>query len=437
MRLLDQKIITVIPKIVDFNLSCDAQSKTIEISWPSQDSRCARKYLLYKNNQLVDSTAELQYVFSNLNPGELYDFSVLVRNECGCNDLLKTINCQTLSCESSKPDLSIIQNEYCASLNDSLVRTSVLLPVGFETGKLIYDGIGIDTLGRVNLKLLKQGENKFLVKYQFLDCVNEDSLSVFINPIPVFDLNITQPVCRGEREGTYAVNVSNITAFDLLLNNQVSSLSGRIPTGSHSIGVRSSEGCLASQNFVINPNLDVSYEIQMPESIYDIDPLEAQILLSDSLLSVYDSIVWRLEGEEICNGKNCKELVRYNFEPGRYKIDFLIYYKGCAIGEGRDLTVKSLSKLAIPNILKRRSDNGNDRLILSSLGEGVTIDRIQVFNRWGNLLFNVENVKPEDFEWDLMLQGEALPNDVYILLVEYTNEKGMKLVEKGDFLLID
>jgi gliding motility-associated-like protein len=140
---------------------------------------------------------------------------------------------------------------------------------------------------------------------------------------------------------------------------------------------------------------------------------------------------------KICAGKNCKEIVRLNSQAGRYKIDFQVYYDGCIVGEGRDLEVKPVSKLVLPNIVSKTGINGNDRFALTSLGNDVTINNIRIYNRWGNILFSADNLNPEGFEWDLKVNGVPLQNGVYLITVDYTNEKGLLKSEKGDLLILD
>jgi hypothetical protein len=418
-------------------VSCEAQSTQIEFSWPAQDTNCVKQYVILKGDTVIAKTKNLSFTIKNLNPNTAYSFQLYLENNCGCKSLQKTLNCQTMSCASSKPDLTILTNEFCETTRDSIVRTNVLLPDGFNTGKLSFIGKGIDSIGRLNLKNLNVGINKVLLNYQFMDCLNSDSLEVTIHPLPTFDVELTQPFCLGEREGLYTVIPTNVSSFDILLNNTISSTSGRLNVGSHRVGVRSSKGCITNKTITINPTINASFEMQVPESIFKDQPLEAVLLLSDSLKSIYDSIIWRLEGEVICKGKNCIDIVRLNLKPGRYKIEFEIFYKGCSTGEGRDLEVKDISKLVIPNIVSLRSDNANDRLTFSSLSGDINIDDIKIFNRWGNVVFQAQNVTAATFEWDLKTNGVYANSNVYVVVVEYTNEKGEKIIEKGDLLILN
>lgn len=437
VKVLDQKLVKASPAIRDFTIGCSAQATQITFSWPSQDTTCVKEYVILKGDSIIARVKGLEYTVKNLLPGTAYTYDLQVNSTCGCKSVKKTMSCITISCDLSKPDLMASSQSFCETSKDSFITTRTMLPSGFDTGKLSYSGTGIDTSGRINLKLLKTGLNMVYVNYQYLDCKNIDSLELTIHPIPVFEIEITQPVCRGENEGTYIAKVKNSTNFDFLLNNRVSSSSGRLPVGNYLMGVRSEFGCFSQQNHSVSPNLNVKYELKIPESIFEDDPLEAELLLSDTLHNIYDSVVWRIEGVRVCSGKECKDLVRYNNEPGRYKIDFQLYYKGCVLGEGRDLIVKPLSKLVLPNIISKTGINGNDRFSFNSLSNEVTVNKVMIFNRWGNSLFSADNVNPEGFVWEMKVNGQPIQNGVYLIMVEYTNEKGETKTQKGDLLVLD
>ena len=66
------------------------------------------------------------------------------------------------------------------------------------------------------------------------------------------------------------------------------------------------------------------------------------------------------------------------------------------------------------------------------------IDRFQVFNRWGSVVFALENFAPNDksIGWDSSYKGQSPGNNVFVYFVEYTNLAGYKRVVKGDVTVL-
>lgn len=64
---------------------------------------------------------------------------------------------------------------------------------------------------------------------------------------------------------------------------------------------------------------------------------------------------------------------------------------------------------------------------------------MQVFDRWGSLVFNKEQYSPNDetVGWDGTFQGQALAQGVYVYWLEIELMDGRKVILKGDVVLMD
>jgi gliding motility-associated-like protein len=94
--------------------------------------------------------------------------------------------------------------------------------------------------------------------------------------------------------------------------------------------------------------------------------------------------------------------------------------------------------LFVPNSFTPNGDGQND-LFYPRSGAGVTkITLFQVYNRWGTLLFERENVLPNDINaaWDGSYQGGIPLPDVYVYVVEAVCENGRALSKKGSVTVI-
>lgn len=84
----------------------------------------------------------------------------------------------------------------------------------------------------------------------------------------------------------------------------------------------------------------------------------------------------------------------------------------------------------IPNAFTPNGDGMNDTF--GANGEGIVEYTLQIFNRWGELIFESNDIK---VQWDGVYQNEIAPIDVYVYKLAATgpsfNGKGTKKIYKS------
>lgn len=86
---------------------------------------------------------------------------------------------------------------------------------------------------------------------------------------------------------------------------------------------------------------------------------------------------------------------------------------------------------ALPNVFTPNGDNVNDTF--GVVTQGIVTDySCRIFNRWGTLVFESNNV---DQTWNGTYNKEAAPSDVYIYSIQFTIGD-MQIDEKGDLTLL-
>jgi len=92
--------------------------------------------------------------------------------------------------------------------------------------------------------------------------------------------------------------------------------------------------------------------------------------------------------------------------------------------------------LYIPNAFSPNSDGENDEF-KAFVNCSLTDYEIQVFDRWGNVVFQSEN---PDLGWDGMVNGERAKQGVYIYLIRYNPPDGegstLRTVQSGTLTLL-
>jgi len=111
---------------------------------------------------------------------------------------------------------------------------------------------------------------------------------------------------------------------------------------------------------------------------------------------------------------------------------------GCKATDDVTLNVRcDKSQVFIPNTFTPNGDGVNDRFYAS--GKGVTIiKRFSVYNRWGQLVYNANNIPINDptYGWDGTFKGEQVKPDVFVYIIDATCESGEPIQLKGDISLV-
>ena len=112
--------------------------------------------------------------------------------------------------------------------------------------------------------------------------------------------------------------------------------------------------------------------------------------------------------------------------------------QGCIATSRIVISVDNELKMYFPNIFSPNGDNINDRFVIYKNKLGANIDRISIFDRYGNKVF-----EQKDFEfgdnpngWDGTFRGNSVVLGIYVDVLEYTDFTGKKYVLKKDLTLV-
>jgi gliding motility-associated-like protein len=87
----------------------------------------------------------------------------------------------------------------------------------------------------------------------------------------------------------------------------------------------------------------------------------------------------------------------------------------------------------IPNAFSPNGDDTNDVFQVVIKGENVIVKSMQVWNRWGQLVFESKN---ENEGWDGRQDGRESPSDVYVYSILVQMPSGLEFRRKGDLTLL-
>jgi gliding motility-associated-like protein len=86
----------------------------------------------------------------------------------------------------------------------------------------------------------------------------------------------------------------------------------------------------------------------------------------------------------------------------------------------------------VPNAFTPNGDGSNDRFSFTSSGDVGEVLRFQVFNRWGQVVYDNESAEG----WDGQKDGSPQPSDVYAYIIVIRALDGEEVTFQGDVTLI-
>ena len=257
-------------------------------------------------------------------------------------------------------------------------------------------------------------------------------------PTPInFDLVITDVDCwNGLSSGNIIVeNVVGGTepyVYAIAQNgfNTIPSFS-QLTSGSYQVYVQDANGCEGNEVAIVNlpnqieVNLGDDYEINLGESV----ALEV-LVNSDNAL-----IEWNVDS---C--QNCPVLELMPLNSTGYQVNVLDTITGCSDSDVIWVYVSKERKVFIPNVFSPDENGLNDYATIFADDASVrSIPSFRIFNRWGELVFERENLIPnvETEGWNGYFNNKKMQNGVYIYIAEIEFIDGETEIFKGDITLME
>ncbi len=130
---------------------------------------------------------------------------------------------------------------------------------------------------------------------------------------------------------------------------------------------------------------------------------------------------------------NKQPIHRYE-NPGNYRVK--LYSKnqnGCESITEKDITIAENQTFFLPNAFSPNQDGVNDFWGLTSFNFNPISFKIEVYNRWGEIIYSSSN---SDFLWNgYDKDNNIISNGVYTYIMEY-QELENRFVQKGILVLV-
>ncbi len=256
----------------------------------------------------------------------------------------------------------------------------------------------------------------------------------------VAEIDGTDPVCFGAADGAITVlSVSGGTGpFSLLLNGtdigQIPNLpftAGGLAPGNYPVKIRDAKGCEADYNLELTEPAPLTLDLGPNQFIEQGEIVYLQPVTNFQVASFTWSPEDYFPNPDFQVRFQPRESVTLSLEA----FDF----HGCAISDEVLIGVaRRPVPVFIPNAFSPDLDGINDRFTVYSNEDLLEVRSLQIFDRWGGLVFSREHFPANDEGqgWDGKAGGKPATAGVYVYLLEVTEYDGKVVRMTGNVVLV-
>ncbi|MCB9356097.1 MAG: gliding motility-associated C-terminal domain-containing protein [Lewinellaceae bacterium] len=272
-------------------------------------------------------------------------------------------------------------------------------------------------------------------------CVFIDSFTLTAPPELVIELELTAPKCFGARDG--AIELISVQGgpepYTLGINGQTSQvidtfpvLFGQLTAGDYTLEITDLNGCVTETDVELpaplpfNVNLGPDITVNFGDST---------IITAVHNAFALDSLLWSptdylLTPDSLTTYAKPPESQTYTIR--------LIDTSGCVASDDIRIAVVRNKRVFFPNIIKPSSEEANDAFTVFAGPEVSNIRTMQIYDRWGEMLFENTNFDPNipQYGWNGHAKGKEVNPGVYVYVVEVEFIDGSTEVYSGDVTVV-
>jgi gliding motility-associated-like protein len=250
-----------------------------------------------------------------------------------------------------------------------------------------------------------------------------------LNGPDIISLDATITSCPNSCDGTITIQSTNTVEYSIDggMNFQASNVFSNLCSGNYSIVVSDGLGCEDFGNVAVSnpPPIPVSFTFDPPRpTIYS-----PEVNFYNTTPGT-NSYIWNIDTLATYFGPYAS----HTFPPEQYTYQVCLEatdQNGCSDVYCDYVTIYDEPAFYIPNSFTPNGDGKNDVFSISAIGIDPNTFEILIFNRWGNLIYESNDMK---FEWDGVTHREPnsvkAPIDVYVYRVRGVGYVTQEIFEK-------
>ena len=371
-----------------------------------------------------------------------YLFSYVVAGPGPCPDDMTTV--EVVIENNPTADAGVTATLDCSTTSVTLGGPGTSTGPDFMCMWTTVDGV-VNNAGQCNATATAAGTYVLTVTNIVTGCTATDQVTIDqVGDFPTdMILIVNSPDCEGDPPGSMQVQsiVGGTPPYSYSLNGAapVSNPNfNNLAPGDYTIAVEDASGCKLEEAFTI-------YDLVVTD-LQIVDYVNGDFVFDfgDTIRLTYnytgtnntpDSTVWKLDGQVICT--NCPELRIMADLAGTITLE-AYDERGCVEIRSITFLVVRERDVYIPNIFSPNGDNINDFFTLFTDADLEEISIMEIYTRWGDLVFRKEHFQPNDPQagWDGTFNGDPLNPGVYVYRIEIIYGDGLEDQLAGDVTLL-
>ena len=250
-------------------------------------------------------------------------------------------------------------------------------------------------------------------------------------------IEVIDNICFGESNGSITVaGIGGTPPFEYSLdgdNFQVEPVFNNLITNNYEVVVLDALGCTATVMATV---------VEPPELIVEAGPdILLQLGYDTTALAISNyspvSYEWTPLDSLQCLNTDCSFINLNPTSTTTYQV-LVTNEAACTAIDSVTVYLVKDRPYYIPNIFSPNNDGNNDGFTVFG-GPGLEeIEKLQVFSRWGSLVFEASNILPNttSLGWDGTFKGEPLNSDVFVYIAQLRFVDKEVILAKGDVTVL-
>ncbi|MFZ1676786.1 MAG: gliding motility-associated C-terminal domain-containing protein [Saprospiraceae bacterium] len=343
-------------------------------------------------------------------------------------------------------DISAVQAFECDKTiifsNESLAPTDSIVHYewGFGAGA---NPITDTTTGPISVVYESFGDKKVaLTVTSSKGCVVTEIIDFFIEPCcaDTSTLSVTgivhDQLCPNTASGVIqGVGVSGAPLYQFSLdcvNYQPSTVFPTLLPGMYTLCIQDEKGCKNQVDLTVQPA--TGFGVELGDSIF-IQLGESTDLHAVPFPGLPSNVIWNDESTLTFSGSGVLSLLNPTAIPHRsgwYSVT-ISNDVGCVTTDSVYISVDAYKPIYIPNVITPNNDDINDRLTVYGNAAATVVNKFQIFDRWGGMMWEGNNFLLNDASlgWDGKCKNQPVNPGVYAYRAEVNFLDDIPLIFTG------
>lgn len=417
-------------------LTCAEQTVLLNGSITSPASDVSYSWLTFDGN-IINGTNTLT---PEVNKPGLYIFTAInSKNGCNRSDSVQVAINQSPPTAHAGQDVALNCTVSEALLNANADANGA--PFSFDWTR--PDGSIVNDTLQLSLRVNQAGVYYLKVTNLENGCVAIDSAKVAdeSNYPTIGKIKTIDPTCAGSKNGQILFEqiTGGIAPYFLSVNGstlQPATSLQNLPANTYQIRIEDREGCSYETEVTLNEGKPLTVDLGPDTTIHFMQQISLEAFVKVPTQTI-TNIEWKGNIKEKCI-ENCWVQPVAPEVNSKYFVT-VINRAGCKATDSITVNVKLDTDYYIPNAFSPNGDGYNEKFMIYTNGDIEEIETFQIYNRWGNRVFEANHFKPNDRSkaWDgKNPNGKAYDPGVFVYFIKIKYFDGHVKLIQGDVTLL-